>query len=68
MCDRCSDLERLARNRLDKIEKLEDENWSLRSKLENAEYKIRRELEPRIAREKRGYDLMLSDPHEAQEE
>ncbi len=67
MCDRCNELERLARNRLYEIEKLRDENWSLRSKLENAEDKIKRELNPRIAREKRGYDMMLSESQETGE-
>ena len=67
MCDRCNDLERLARNRLYRIEKLENENWSLRSKLDSAENKIKRELEPRIAREKKGYDIMVSDPQRGKE-
>ncbi len=63
MCDRCDDLVRLVNKHVRTIDELNDENWSLRSKLENAEDKIKRELEPRIAREERGYDLALSDPH-----
>ena len=40
---------------------LESENRILRNKLDNAEYKIMKELEPRIQREKRAYDTWVTN-------
>ena len=68
MCDRCDEFARIARKRLYRIEELERENWNLQSKLENAENKIRRELEPRIKREERAYDIMVSSPQTGEDE
>lgn len=43
----------------ERISTLESENRILRNKLDNAEYKIRKELEPRIQREKQQYDTWI---------
>ena len=40
---------------------LESENRMLRSKLDNAEYKIEKELEPRIQKEKQQYDTWIKN-------
>ena len=40
---------------------LESENRILRNKLDNAEYKIMKELEPRIQRERRAYDTWVTN-------
>ena len=43
---------------------LESENNILRNKLDNAEYKIMKELEPRIASERRSYDCWVTSQAE----
>lgn len=48
----------------ERIGELESENRTLRNKLDNAEYKIREELEPRIASEKRSYDCWVTSQAE----
>ena len=40
---------------------LESENRILRNKLDNAEYKIIKELEPRIQKEKQQYDTWIKN-------
>ena len=47
-----------------RIDILESENRILRNKLDNAEYKIKKELEPRIASEKRSYDCWVTSQAE----
>lgn len=44
-----------------RIDILESENRILRNKLDNAEYKIKKELEPRIQRERRDYDTWVTN-------
>ena len=45
----------------ERISILESENHSLRNKLDNTEYKIRKELEPRIQKEKQQYDTWIKN-------
>lgn len=45
----------------ERINILESENRTLRNKLDNAEYKISKELEPRIQREKQQYDTWIKN-------
>ena len=40
---------------------LESENRILRNKLDNAEYKIKKELDPRIQRERKAYDTWVTN-------
>lgn len=47
-----------------RINELESENRILRNGLDNAEYKIKTELEPRIASEKRSYDFWVTSQAE----
>ena len=44
-----------------RIDILESENRILRNKLDNAEYKIMKELEPRIQKEKQQYDTWIKN-------
>jgi len=44
-----------------RIDVLESENRILRNKLDNAEYKIMKELEPRIQKEKQQYDTWIKN-------
>ena len=44
-----------------RINILESENRILRNKLDNAEYKIMKELEPRIQKEKQQYDTWIKN-------
>ena len=44
-----------------RIDILESENRILRNKLDNAEYKISKELEPRIQKEKQQYDTWIKN-------
>ena len=44
-----------------RISVLESENHILRNKLDNAEYKIMKELEPRIQKEKQQYDTWIKN-------
>ncbi|NWN89208.1 MAG: hypothetical protein HLX51_11825 [Micrococcaceae bacterium] len=43
-------------------DRLEKENTDLELKVSSLEFKIRHELEPRIAAEGRSYDRMILDP------
>ena len=45
----------------ERIDILESENRILRNKLDNAEYKIIKELEPRIQKEKQQYDTWIKN-------
>ena len=45
----------------ERIDILESENHILRNKLDNAEYKISKELEPRIQKEKQQYDTWIKN-------
>ena len=44
------------------IENLKEKNQSLKDQLDHANFVIRTELEPRIARENRAYDRYVTDP------
>ncbi len=44
------------------INRLETENRKLRSELDSAKFQIEHELEPRLKREGRMYDLWVLDP------
>lgn len=48
----------------ERIDTLESENRILRNSLDNADYKIKTELEPRIASEKRSYDCWVTSQAE----
>jgi predicted RNase H-like nuclease (RuvC/YqgF family) len=44
------------------VEKLQSSNAKLEDKLYDCEWKIRKELEPRIKREERNYDVFVTSP------
>ena len=46
----------------DKIQELEEENRNLDRELDKAKWRIRQELEPRVAAEKRSYDRWVTNP------
>ena len=46
----------------ERVRELEAENSRLREELDSAEYRVRNELEPRIAIERRAYDAWALDP------
>lgn len=49
------------RDKNNQIEDLQEEIRNLQRKLDNAEYRIKTELEPRIQREKRSYDCWVTN-------
>lgn len=51
-----------------KYENLERENQKLSSDLDSAEFKIRTELNPRIARERKAYDAFITNPEREEKE
>jgi predicted RNase H-like nuclease (RuvC/YqgF family) len=44
------------------VEKLQNSNAKLEDKLYDSEWRIKKELEPRIKREERNYDIFVTSP------